>query len=451
LLQRLILARPDDPIQYLIDYLKLEISHVPVIYIFGPPCSGKRTLGNYISKSLNCVHISSENVKNLEGLYAIDDSESYEPCPSPYYLAITLKKRLLQQDCETRGYVLTGFPETEEQAKALQFEGIYPDIVLVLDTQDCVLIERADGELIDPETGDTYHAIFNPASDPKIAARLERAPGTSPEEMKASLREYHHHFVALKNIYGDLMTTINTDQPLTDVFSQALCRLNRPPRTVAMWTPRVVLLGYSGCGRKTMAQMLAKKYELVSVHCGTLIRTEVLKGSKLGRAMSTYTEARLPVPDPMVIKMLKLRLTEVDCTLKGWVLYGFPRSWIQAELLDSADLEPNRIIVLNIPHSEAAVRLTGRRVDAVTGETYHLCHKPPPEGLMDQPKRIGIRPRTSDCEISTKLSRFAAQRDELMKFYGSRLSQVNADRDIPTVFESVEAAITKPLPYQTDS
>ncbi|VDN13164.1 unnamed protein product [Dibothriocephalus latus] len=96
-----------------------------------------------------------------------------------------------------------------------------------------------------------YHAIFNPASDPKIAARLERAPGTSPEEMKASLREYHHHFVALKNIYGS--------------------------------------------GRKTMAQMLAKKYDLVPVHCGTLIRTEVLKGTKLGTAMSTYTEARLPV------------------------------------------------------------------------------------------------------------------------------------------------------------
>ncbi|KAL7060019.1 hypothetical protein AAHC03_010098 [Spirometra sp. Aus1] len=376
---------------------------------------------------------------------------------------MSLKKRLLQQDCETRGYVLTGFPETEEQAKALQFEGIFPDIVrmnifsflklliVVLDTQDCVLIERAAGELIDPETGDTYHAIFNPAPDPKMAARLERAPGTSPEEMKASLKEYHHHFVALKNIYGDLMTSINTDQPLTDVFSQALCRLNRPPRTVAMWTPRVVLLGYSGSGRKTMARMLAKKYDLVPVHCGTLIRTEVLKGSKLGLAMSTYTEARLPVPDPMVIKLLKLRLTEVDCTLKGWVLYGFPRSWIQAELLDSADLEPNRIIVLNIPHSETAVRLTGRRVDAVTGETYHLCQNPPPEDLVDQPKRIGIRPRTSECEISTKLSRFAAQRGELMKFYGSRVTQVNADREIPTVFESVEAAITKPPPYKSDS
>ncbi|VDK84070.1 unnamed protein product [Dibothriocephalus latus] len=39
----------------------------------------------------------------------------------------------------------------------------------------------------------------------------------------------------------------------------------------------------------------------------------------------------------------------------------------------------------------------------------------------------------------------------MMKFYGSRLTQVNADREIPTVFESVEAAITKPMPYKSDS
>lgn len=151
----------------------------------------------------------------------------------------------------------------------------------------------------------------------------------------------------------------------------------------------------------------------------------------------------------MILKLLENRLTELDCTLKGWVLYGFPRTVNQARLLDNAALEPNRIVFLNIPHSEAAARLNGRRLDLVTGRRYHMCHNPPSEHLLDSaPQRIRKTPGTEDCDISIKLARYAAHRDQLLNYYGSRMSQVNADRDIETVFEHVESVITKPLPHK---
>lgn len=81
------------------------------------------------------------------------------------------------------------------------------------------------------------------------------------------------------------------DQPLSDLYSQAICNLSRPTRNPAMWTPRVLLLGFSGSGRKTVADKLAKRYELIPVHCGTLIRREVIKETKLGNAMKIYVDA----------------------------------------------------------------------------------------------------------------------------------------------------------------
>lgn len=55
-------------------------------------------------------------------------------------------------DCERKGWVLDGFPETENQAKALQAVGIMPKHVIVLEAPDSLLLERAEGKRINPET-----------------------------------------------------------------------------------------------------------------------------------------------------------------------------------------------------------------------------------------------------------------------------------------------------------
>lgn len=38
-----------------------------------------------------------------------------------------LRTRLAEEDCEKNGYVLTGFPATGEEGKALQMLGIFPE------------------------------------------------------------------------------------------------------------------------------------------------------------------------------------------------------------------------------------------------------------------------------------------------------------------------------------
>jgi len=47
---------------------------------------------------------------------------------------------------------MDGFPETPDQAKALQAVGIMPKHVIILDVPDTLLLERSEGKRIDPET-----------------------------------------------------------------------------------------------------------------------------------------------------------------------------------------------------------------------------------------------------------------------------------------------------------
>ena len=55
---------------------------------------------------------------------------------------------------------------------------------------------------------------------------------------------------------------VNADQPLSDISNQAISFCAKKPRSDAPRTPRVVILGPTGSGRKTVAQQLARKYDL---------------------------------------------------------------------------------------------------------------------------------------------------------------------------------------------
>jgi len=68
------------------------------------------------------------------------------------------------------------------------------------------------------------------------------------------------------------------------------------------------------------------------------------------------------------MSLLSKRLSQLDCSSRGWVLHGFPLTRDQAELLAKTGHKPNRVVFLNIPEDSVKERLTLRRLDPVTGE-----------------------------------------------------------------------------------
>nr|AAW25378.1 SJCHGC06102 protein [Schistosoma japonicum] len=435
LLKLLILDRPEDPISYLIKYLEKDIEDVPSIFIFGPKPSGKTFLGSMLSERLQCVMISDND---LFSLCSRGKNASLQE------LTTALTRRLKEPDCESKGYIIVGFPRYENEAKALIHEGVFPEYAIFLDSPLVTLVERASGEKVDPETGDLYNLIYNPPPNTSVERRLLKIPENDEETIRKLYSEYSREVVLLKKIYRSVAYEFDADQPISDLYSSVLARVNQRHRSAELMTPKIILLGYPGAGKHTQANLLAKRYGFIPVNCGQLVLREIAKQSPIGKIMKTYVYKNIPVPDAIIAEAVKQRLNETDCTTYGWILYGYPRTRQQAELLSSHKLEPTRVIFLDINQSCAFERLSGRRIDPVSGTSFHiLCESAEDVSLSQR----GLQnPNDKECVIGPKLSRFTTHRDDIIDYYDSCVIRVHADRDIHTVFEEIESAIVNPLP-----
>jgi hypothetical protein len=75
---------------------------------------------------------------------------------------------------------------------------------------------------------------------------------------------------------------------LNEFFQLVLDFISHPARSSAPITPRVILIGPYGCGKRTQAQALAKKYDLVNVSISSLIKEAVANDDNIGMAIKSH-------------------------------------------------------------------------------------------------------------------------------------------------------------------
>ncbi|XP_062063280.1 adenylate kinase 8 isoform X3 [Lepus europaeus] len=400
----------------------------------------------WLCKHLNCNLLNTENLLGRElSLLAAEARKYYRRFRSlPSQLVVRLvQERLAEEDCVRRGWVLDGIPESREQVLMTQMLGIAPRHVIVLNAPDMVLIERNLGKRIDPQTGEIYHTTFDWPPEPETQNRLVMPEGISELETARKLLEYHRNIIRILPSYPKILKAISADQPCVDVFYQALTYVQTHHRSNAPFTPRVLLCGPLGSGKSLQAALLAQKYGLVNVCCGQLLKEAVADKSKYGEVIRPFFEKHMAVPDSIIMKMLTQRLDQQDSVQKGWVLHGFPRDLDQAQMLESLGYSPNRVFFLNVPLDSVMERLTLRRTDPVTGERYHLMHKPPP--TLEIQERLLQNPKDAEERVKLKMDLFYRNAAELEQFYGQAVT-INGDQDPYTVFEYIESGLINPLP-----
>ncbi|XP_078406113.1 adenylate kinase 8 isoform X2 [Cetorhinus maximus] len=420
MLQCLLVDKPMDPIQYMIDHLKKENDEVPRIFLLGPPASGKLTIAKLLCDKISTNFLTLNSMLTNEKSDFANKIQRFsirnKEIPNTLWAEL-IRERLSKTDCIKRGWILVGFPRTQEQALALQEMGIAPDHVVILDAPDTVLIERNLGKRIDMSTGEIYHTTFNWPTSSKIQNRLVKPNGITEEETAKRLLEYRRISHGILNSYSKKYHIINADQPSVDVFSQALSHVQSRHRSNAPYTPRILLHGPPGSGRSLQAALIAEKYRIVNV------------------------------PDAMVMKCMSQRLSKLDCSTRGWVMHGFPQDVRQAEMLKDAGFIPNRVFFLDVPDDAVIEHLTVRMTDPITGERYHSIYKPAPTSEVYS--RCKVNPKDSEENVQKALEVYHANVRDLEQFYNPVI-HVNADQDPYTVFEYIESCVVKPLSKYTN-
>lgn len=96
----------------------------------------------------------------------------------------------------------------------------------------------------------------------------------------------------------------------------------------------LVLFGPPGAGKGTQSEKLIKKYNLVHLSTGDLLRSQIAAGTELGLKAKLIMDQGLLVPDEVVIGMIEAKLTD-NQHAAGFIFDGFPRTVKQAEALDT--------------------------------------------------------------------------------------------------------------------
>ena len=179
----------------------------------------------------------------------------------------------------------------------------------------------------------------------------------------------------------------------------------------------LILLGAPGAGKGTLSAYLIEKMGVPSVSTGNILREAIANNTPLGQQAKEFMDAGKLVPDQLVIDMLRERIAQDDCK-NGFILDGFPRTIPQAEELDKI-ASIDCALALEVPDEIIEGRMTGRRVCAKCGATFHVSTNPPKsEGVCDAcGGELQLRKDDKPDVVKHRLEVYHEQTEPLKAYY----------------------------------
>ncbi len=318
------------------------------IALFGPPGAGKGTQSKKLLEKYNLTYISTGDMLRSEisegselGMKAKSIIEQGGLVDDE--LIIQLIEKKIKTNPQSKGILFDGFPRTTVQAYILE------GLMLKLNTSlNCMIsLEVPEDELI--------RRLL-------LRAKVSGRSDDNLEVIKNRLREYENKtkpvadFYAKKNKYYPLNGVGDIDaifEKIVDVVE----------RTKSVQQTNIVLLGKPGAGKGTQGNLLAKEFGLVYISTGKMMRQEIKDNTEIGKLAKPYMDKGEIVPDEIPIQLIERKINE-NPDSNGFIFKGFPRTLIQAYILDGllrrVNMSVSAMIDMKISTLEAVKRLSAR-------------------------------------------------------------------------------------------
>lgn len=196
------------------------------IILFGPPGSGKGTQAHRLSEVLGIPRITAGDIlrhaaKSSEDMSDILSSGNLVP---DELICRLIQERLNGDDC-TKGYILDGFPRTVVQAEYLADQHVKVDLLVNLEVDDEVIMERLSGRRVHIESGRTYNIYTSPPKSEGIddisGEPLTTREDDKPESIRNRLNVYQNETAPVLQYYqneGVSILPLDGSQPASSVM-----------------------------------------------------------------------------------------------------------------------------------------------------------------------------------------------------------------------------------------
>jgi adenylate kinase len=193
------------------------------VVLLGAPGAGKGTQCKRMVDKYNVQHLSSGDILRTEraegtelGAQAQDYMDSGRLVPDD--LIVKMMAGAVAEAPES-GYILDGFPRTVNQAeeldKSLASDGRMIDVVVNLQIDDSIIMERMTGRRSCPKCGAIYHVKnLKPKVEGKCdndGEELMQRPDDKPEVVKKRLETYHEQTEPVVGYYKQHACVLEVD------------------------------------------------------------------------------------------------------------------------------------------------------------------------------------------------------------------------------------------------
>ena len=199
------------------------------LILLGMPGAGKGTQAEIIQRDFDVANISTgammREVSRSEGELAekVQTFLSSGTLVPNEIIVEMLVQRISESDCD-KGFLLDGFPRNLDQGKALDAAGVAIDLVLFLSISEEEIVKRMSGRRVHPESGRSYHIIYNPPEreglDDVTGEALIQREDDAPEVIKKRLDVYYRETEPLLDFYRNKnlkFIEIDASRPLDEV------------------------------------------------------------------------------------------------------------------------------------------------------------------------------------------------------------------------------------------
>eukprot|EP00172_Hildenbrandia_rubra_P000010 Plantae.Rhodophyta-Hildenbrandia_rubra.ctg10058.p1 GENE.Plantae.Rhodophyta-Hildenbrandia_rubra.ctg10058~~Plantae.Rhodophyta-Hildenbrandia_rubra.ctg10058.p1 ORF type:complete len:738 (+),score=122.87 Plantae.Rhodophyta-Hildenbrandia_rubra.ctg10058:108-2216(+) len=200
-----------------------------------------------------------------------------------------------------------------------------------------------------------------------------------------------------------------------------------------------VVWGPPGCGKTTLCEAIARKYGLVRVGVGDLLRAHVLYRTKLGVQASEYVEKERPVPDAIVIPMVIERLAKSDCMARGFILDAYPRSMEQDVALKAAGFGYKQAFIMHAPRTVLESRLQNRRVDPETRDIYNVETRLP--ASQEVLERLTVLSKDESRNVDDLLAMYGRHAADMFEKLQPKAVSIDADRSVKDIVAQVSQTL----------
>ena len=363
LFEELIVNKPENPIDYLIERLKRKTTKR--IFITGTPGAGVDDICLALTNSLEykCINMTQliDNEISNESERVEKIKKNYNECRyiDDDIIIDILREQLIKCEEENISYIVEDFPRNRTQAIFLQSFGLLPDNVILLKTSKEKSLESIEEKIKNNFENDGIE---------KTEDEIKNLSAISYDESDINLK-------ALKDIFNGYYQEVDVDkfeQQFDIVDTLANLLKYKIKSSEARNPPRIMLIIPPCFNKKRIGMKVSSKLKISNVDVMDLLKREIEKKNENSKNILDALDRNDTVDNKYVLKFLEERLYSSDCMINGWVITGFPKSELQINYMDhmKSEIRPNLIVLIDPDEKRIEENADKKRYDPCTGISY---------------------------------------------------------------------------------